>query len=77
MIEEEKPKVDPVDKSLQLRLKGGSLTNVVVNKDKKTDEIVFKLRIKGGQPKLAEARKDPSEAMANAAAEKEAEAIKL
>jgi hypothetical protein len=75
VIEEEKPKPDPVDKSLQQRLKGGSLTNVVPSKDKKgAEEVVFKLRIKGGQqPKIGEARKDPSEAMANAAAEKEAE----
>jgi hypothetical protein len=29
IIEEVKPKVDPVEKSLQLRLKGGALTNVV------------------------------------------------
>ena len=77
VIEEEKPKVDPIDKQLQLRLKGGSITNVVVNKDKKTEEIAFKLKIKGGQPKLAEARKDPNEALANAAAEKEAEVLKL
>jgi hypothetical protein len=49
-----------------------------VNKDKKAiDEIVFKLKVKGGQPKLAEARKDPNEALANAAAEKEAEVVKL
>lgn len=49
------------------------MTNVVPNKDKKVEEVVFKLRVKGGQPKIAEARKDPNEAMANAAAEKEAE----
>jgi hypothetical protein len=39
--------------------------------------VVFKLKIKGGQPKIAEARKDPNEAMANAAAEKEADLLKL
>jgi len=55
-------------------MKGGSLTNVVQSKDMKgEDEVVFKLKIKGGQPKIQQARKDPNEAMANAAAEKEAE----
>lgn len=38
---------------------------------------MFKLRVKGGQPKLAEARKDPNEALAIAAAEKEADQLKL
>jgi myo-inositol-hexaphosphate 3-phosphohydrolase len=76
VVEEEKPKPDPVDKAIQLRLKGGSLTNVVASKEK-NDEVVFKLKLKGGQPKISEARKDPNEAMANAFAEKEADQLKL
>ena len=59
-------------------MKGGSLTNVVVDKTKKpVEEEVFKLKVKGGQPKLAEARKDPNEALAIAAAEKEADQLKV
>jgi hypothetical protein len=50
----------------------------VTNKDKKpVEEIVFKLKIKGGQPKIADARKDPNQALAIAAAEKEADQLKL
>jgi hypothetical protein len=50
----------------------------VANKDKKqVEEIVFKLKVKGGQPKIADARKDPKEAHAIAAAEKEADQLKL
>jgi hypothetical protein len=49
VIEEVKPMVDPVDKAIQARLKSGALNNVVVNKDKKpVEEIVFKLKVKGG-----------------------------
>ena len=78
VIQDDKQKPDPIDKAIQSRMKGGSLTNVVQSKDKKgDDEIVFKLKIKGGQPKIGEARKDPAAAMANAAAEKEAEQAKL
>lgn len=62
VIEEVKPMVDPVDKATQARLKSGALNNVVANKDgkKPVEETVFKLRVKGGQPKIADARKDPS-----------------
>ena len=70
--------VDPVDKAIQARIKSGALNNVVANKDKKqVEEIVFKLKVKGGQPKIADARKDPKEAHAIAAAEKEADQLKL
>lgn len=48
VIEEQKPKPDPIDKSLAVRLKGGSLTNVVVDKTKKDTDVLFKLKIKGG-----------------------------
>ena len=38
-----------IDSSLQERKDAGSLTTVCVNKDKKgSDEVVFKLKIKGG-----------------------------
>lgn len=50
---------------------------MIPNKDKKDSEVVFKLKLKGGQPKIAAVRKDPNEAMANAAAEKEAEQQKI
>ena len=53
-------------------------SSLFVENEKAGDaEVVFKLKIKGGQPKIAEARKDPNEAMANAAAEKEADLLKL
>jgi hypothetical protein len=53
IIEEVKPKPDPIDKSLALRLKDGSLTNVVIDKNKKDGvDGVFKLKTKGAQPKL-------------------------
>lgn len=56
VIEEEKPKPDPIDKSIAVRTKGGSpITNVVVDKTKKEAEA-FKLKVKGGQPKIAAAR---------------------
>ena len=55
IIEEQKPKPDPIDKSLALRLKGGSLTNVVVDKSKSDGaDGVFKLKTTGAQPKLEE-----------------------
>ena len=58
-----KPKPDPIDKSLTIRVKqpGSSYNTVVPNKDKKpTEETVFKLRYKGSIPKLAEKPKDPT-----------------
>ena len=76
IIEDEKPKADPVDKAIQLRLKGGALTNVVPSKEKK-EELIFKLKLVGGQPKISDVRKDPNEALAIAAAEKEADLLKL
>jgi hypothetical protein len=53
IIEEQKPQPDPIDKSLSMRLKGGSFTNIVIDKSKKEDsENLFKLKMKGGQPKI-------------------------
>ena len=46
--------------SLNERLKAGALTSVVSAKDKKGDEVVTKLRLVGGQPKLAEPQRDPA-----------------
>mgnify|MGYP004560893885 CR=1 FL=1 len=61
IIEEEKPKPDPIDKSLALRIKEGALTNIVADKTKKKDtEITFKLKLKGTQPKISAVREDPS-----------------
>ena len=77
VVEEQKPQPDPIDKSLASRLKGGSLTNVVVDKTKKDTTTAFKLKIKGGQPKISAIRKDPAEAQAAAVAEKEAEVQKM
>ena len=63
VMEDEKPKPDPIDKSLGTRLKEGSLTSVIIDKTKKKDtEVVFKLKIKGGQPKISGVREDPSQA---------------
>ena len=61
-----------VEVSPAARKAGGSLTTVVASKEK-TTEIVYKLTLKGKMPAIAEARRDPAEAMAIAAAEKEAE----
>jgi hypothetical protein len=38
------------------------LTNVVADKTKKDTDVLFKLKIKGGQPKISAVRKDPQEA---------------
>ena len=51
-------KVDDVDLSLQSRMKEGSHTSVV--KSEKKDEMVFQLKLTGGQPQLAESKKDTS-----------------
>jgi len=65
----EAPKPDPVDKSLALRIKSGNLTNQVpvtkttgspLKKAKEPVEIVFKLRQKGSDAVLAEAKRDAS-----------------
>jgi len=48
-----------IDISLQERLKAGSHTSTVPSKDK-TQESVFKLKLKGEMPQLAEVKQDPS-----------------
>ena len=63
---------DEIDTSLQARLAAGSYTSTVPNKDKKTDEVVFKLKIKGALPKLKQAAEDPALAQENAAKKEEA-----
>ena len=78
---EKKVKAKPceIDASLAERIKAGAVTSTIPSekaKDKNSD-IVFKLSLKGPQPKISEVRKDPNEAMANAAAEKEAEQQKI
>ena len=49
VVENEKPKPDPIELSLAKRLKEGALTNVVTEPSKKKDtEVSFKLKLKGG-----------------------------
>ena len=53
----------PVENSLSTRLSDGAYTSVVAKKEKdnKGEEgAVFKLALKGGQPKLSESTKDSS-----------------
>ena len=57
-MDDDKPKPDPIEKSIAIRTKGGSVNTIVPNKDKK-EEAVFKLRLKGAQPKLADPPKVP------------------
>ena len=42
-----------IEVSMAARMKAGSATSTVANKDKK-EEKIFKLKLKGGQPKLRE-----------------------
>ena len=77
---EKKSKGKPceIDLSLQQRVKAGSVTSTSQEKvTKSDDDVLFKLKLNGPQPVIAELRKDPNEALANAAAEKEAEVLKL
>ena len=76
---EKKVKSKPceIDLSLQQRVKAGSLTSTVTDKAKSDNDVVFKLKLKGAAPVISEARKDPNEDIANAAAEKEADLLKL
>jgi hypothetical protein len=46
-------------------LKEGSMTSTVPNKDK-TQEEVFKLKLSGGQPELADVKQNPDKAHSNA-----------
>jgi hypothetical protein len=77
---EKKTKSKPceIDTSLQQRIKSGSLTSTVTDKATNPEEVVlFKLRLSGSAPVISEARKDPNQALAIAAAEKEADQLKL
>ena len=59
--QEEKPMVDPIDKSLQVRIKAGNVQQTVKDdKNKGGDDTVFKLKLKGAIPALKEAKKDPT-----------------
>jgi|APFre7841882793_1041355.scaffolds.fasta_scaffold98873_1 hypothetical protein len=55
-MEEQKPKPDPIEKALNIRISapGSSMTTVVPPKDKQEEPQSSKLRLKGGQPKLAD-----------------------
>lgn len=61
MVVEAKPKPDPIDKSLSLRLAqaGKSYTNVVKSQ-KPLEETVFKLKLNGSIPEPKEPPKDPT-----------------
>jgi hypothetical protein len=61
MVVEAKPKPDPIDKSLSLRLAqaGTSYTNVV-KAQKPLEEAVFKLKLNGSIPEPKEPPKDPA-----------------
>ena len=79
IVVEDKPKPDPIEKSLALRVKSGGNLQGVVKEDKKDEEVVFKLRMKGDKPVLKEAPRDPTnvgvaEAQANPVPEKEVKA---
>ena len=52
---------DPIEKSIQLRIKEGSNTSVVPNYEKKGTEIaISKLKLVGEIPKAAEIKRDPT-----------------
>jgi hypothetical protein len=55
-----KPQPDPIDKSLQSRVKAGAMTTVVPNKDKKEEVAVMKLKLVNDIPKVPEIKKDPT-----------------
>ena len=61
MVVETKPKPDPIEKSLSLRLAQPGKSHTTIVKTEKPIEVpVFKLRVNGPMPELKEAPKDPT-----------------
>ena len=60
-ITDDKPQADPIDKSLKSRVKDGKFSHMTTIKEaKQAEPDVFKFKLKGGQPELAQPKKDPS-----------------